>query len=251
MDKFLFRQQAEKANIPLTKAYFVETKEEAKKCFKKLGSKTAVIKASNLGSCLGVKKVTNIKELEVGFEEINKISSAGKIIEEYVEGKCYDVNGLVIKRKFYPCGVIERKFTKDKEYFVQKEMTCPTTLDKKIQKKMYLLMEKFAKYLKIHTSPVKADFLYDGNNIYMLEFSPRFHGAMSFLYLIPNTININAMEAYLRYRFNGKLQKALLREKLIDEAICRANIKGKVKSNYDISKYIISFKNKRNLVVSV
>lgn len=249
--KNIFRELAEEADMPITKGYIVRTKEEALSAFLKIGG-CAVIKAVNLSSSKGVKKVCSEEEVITGFNECSKIGGENDlIIEEYVKGTCHDVNGLVIEGKFYPCGIVDRYFVEESEYFVQKEATCPTKLNEERQKQMYSIMARFCKQLKMHTSPVKADFLFDGDKFYLLEFGPRFHGEMGFLHIIPGAINIRAMEAYLQYKFSGLLDGRLLEERIVDRAICRAEIKGNVKSNYDINKYIISFENKKPIEVYI
>ena len=250
--KDIFRQLAQEAGIPITMGYVVRTEEEALSAFKNMGKQPAVIKATDLSSCLGVKKVSSEEEVLNGFRECSKLSSEKDIIiEEYVKCTSHDVNGLVIKGKFYPCGIVDRSFMENGNYFVQEKVTCPTVLSKDLQEKMYDIMAKFCEHLKIFTSPVKADFLFDVNQFYLLEFGPRFHGEMSFLYIIPGALNIRAMEAYLKYRYCGTLDKTLLEEKIIDEAICKSEIKDLVRSNYDIEKYVISFVNKKPVEVYI
>lgn len=249
--KNIFRELAEEAGMPITKGYIARTKGEALSAFKEMG-RCAIIKATNLSSSKGVRKVRSEEEVIAGFNECCNLSDEKEvIIEEYIEGSCHDVNGLVIKEKFYPCGVVDRSFIKHSNYFAQKEITCPTALNKDIQEKMYDAMTRFCEHLKIYTSPVKADFLFDENQLYLLEFGPRFHGEIGFLHMIPGALSIRAMEAYLKYRFSGVLDEKLLEEKIIDRAICRAEIKGSVRSNYDIEKYVISFTNKEPVEIYI
>lgn len=249
--KNIFRELAGEADMPVTRGYIVRTEREALSVFRKIG-RCAVIKAINLSSNKGVKRVCSEEGVINAFKECSNLSGEKNlIIEEYVKGTCHDVNGLVIKGKFYPCGIVDRAFVEESQYFVQREATCPTVLDKERQKYMYSTMARFCKGLRIDTSPVKADFLFDGDKFYLLEFGPRFHGELGFLHMIPGALNIRAMEAYLQYRYSGILDTHLLEEKIVNRAICKAVIKGSVKSNYDINKYIISFENKKPIEVYI
>ena len=248
--KNIFRMLAEDAKMPITKSYMVKTVDEALSAFSEINKQCAVIKAIDLCSSLGVKKICSEEDVRSAFDECSALSNENQlIVEEYVEGFCYDVNGLVINGEFHPCGIVDRFFTETGNYFVQTKVTCPTKLSEKVQKEMYATMAEFCKFLKIHTSPVKADFLFDGKRYYLLEFGPRFHGEMGFLHIIPGAINIHSMEAYLKFMYSGELDKTLLEEKILDEAVCEADIKGAVKSNYDIKRYVISFKNKKDIEV--
>jgi biotin carboxylase len=250
--KNIFRELAEKAKMPITKGYIIKTEKEALDAFNKIGKPWAVIKALNLSSSLGVKKVCSKEEVLKGVKECCELSGEKNlIIEEYVKGTCHDVNGLVVNGNFYPCGIVDRDFVDEGMYFVQKEVICPTSLGKETQRQMYWTMAEFCKKLKIHTSPVKADFLFDGHKFYLLEFGPRFHGEMGFLHMIPGALNVRAMDAYLKYRYSGYLDVSLIEEKIIDRATCRAVIEGTVKSNYDINKYVISFENKKPIEVHI
>lgn len=250
--KNIFRELAEKAEMPITRGCTVTTEEEAVNAFHKIDRGCAVIKASNLSSSKGVKKICSEEDVVKGFHECSKLSGEKDlIVEEFVKGTCHDVNGLIVNGNFHPCGIVDRAFVDEGMYFVQKEVTCPTSLDKETQGQMYRTIAEFCKKLKIHTSPVKADFLFDGHKFYLLEFGPRFHGEMGFLHMIPGTLNVRAMEAYLKYRYSGYLDVSLIEEKIIDRATCRAVIEGTVKSNYDINKYVISFKNKKPIEVHI
>ncbi len=250
--KSIFRRLASEAGMPLVKGYVVSSREEAIRAFEELGTDRAVIKAVNLGSSLGVKKVRTKEELILGFDECSMLSGEGElIVEEFINGVCLDANGLVIDGRFYPCGIVHRSFVEKGDYFVQKEAVCPTALDVRVQKEMYSTMSRFSSHLGIRTSPVKADFLYDGERLYMLEFAPRFHGEMGFLHMIPGAISIRAMEAYLGFRYTGVLDESLLEERVVDRAVMRAEINGEVKSNYDIGKYVISFERREPIEVYI
>lgn len=240
--KNIFRPLAEGAGMPLTRAYLVETEQEALNAYAELGKGKAVVKAVNLSSSLGVRMAASDEEVVMAFRDCAALSAEKEfIIEEYVKGVCHDVNGLVIEGSFYPCGVVDRSFVEDGSHFVQKQATCPTSASKELQLEMYSIMARFCKHLNIHTAPVKADFLCGGDRAYLLEFAPRFHGEMGFLHVIPGAISIRAMEAYLGYRYSGVFDESLIEEKVIDSAVCRADIRGTEKSNYDIDRYVISF----------
>lgn len=250
--KNIFRPIAEEAGMPLTDGCVVRTEEEALAAYSRLGGKSAVIKAVNLGSSLGVKKVSSPEEVVSGFKECRGLSEEEElIVEGFVEGTCHDVNGLVVDGAFHPAGIVDRSFVDTGDYFVQKEVVCPTVLDEGTKVRMYSTMAAFCKRMNVHTSPVKADFLFDGQRFYLLEFAPRFHGEMGFLHMIPGATGIRAMEAYLKYRYSGSLDQGLLEERVVDRAVCTAKIDGRVESNYDIERYVISFEKKEPIEVSI
>ncbi len=250
--KHIFRKIAEGAGMPLTRGYVVSNEKEAMDAYRAIGRGSVVVKAVDLGSSLGIKKVSSEDTLRDAIKECGELTEERiLVVEEYIEGSSHDVNGLVVEGRFYPCGIVDRAFVEKGEYFVQSEIRCPTLLPKEVQREAYSIMERFCKYLDVHTSPVKADFLFDGKRLYLLEFAPRFHGEMGFLHIIPGAINIRAMEAYLRYRYDGVLDESLLEERIIDRALCRARIKGGERSNYDVRCYTISFEKKEPIEVNI
>jgi len=250
--KTIFRQLAAQAHLPLTRAHVVRTKEEAARAYSELGGRHAVLKAIDLSSSLGIRKIDSPQDLDAAFEECQGLSNENEyILEEFVDGTCHDVNGLVIAGRFYRCGIVDRSFVRDSQYFVQKEATCPTALDEHTQYQLYDTMATFSDFLGIETSPVKADFLYDGRQPYLLEFAPRFHGEMGFLHMIPGALGIGAMEAYLQYRYCGELDPHLLVQSIVDTAVCSAETTSNLKSNYDVAKYTISFGRRQDIEVSI
>lgn len=239
-DKIFFKSVMEEIGIPVVNYCVADRVDEAILFFKKINQKPAVIKATNLGSSLGVIKVSSVGEVKSAYRECSRLGKTEKVlIEEYKTGTCHDVNGLMIKNKFYPCGIIDRDFKKSSSYFVQSQMKMPSTLSEKLTREMYSILENCARRLGVVTSPVKADFLLSERKIYMMEFSPRFHGELGFLHIIPLSTGMKIMHAYLDYMYSGKVNESFLKQKYSRVVTCRADVKEHAKSNYDVRKYVI------------
>ena len=249
--KDMYRTIAQRYYAPLTPGYIVTSAPQAVKVFDELGS-DVVIKAINLCSSQGIIRVTDETDIQAAYTNCVFLSGEKTVIvEKYIEGTVHDFNGLVVDGEFHACGIVDRGFQHDTKHFIQDKTTCPTKLSVKVQNDMYFAMTKFCSDLGIVNSPVKGDFLYDGKNIYMLEFGPRFHGELGFLHIIPNAISVDAMRAYLKLNFTGRLDKSLLQEKVIDNAICRSEPSKDATSNYDIPRYTIDFDNRASISVEI
>jgi hypothetical protein len=102
------------------------------------------------------------------------------VVEEYIEGRHIDVNGMMVGGRFVPCGVVERWFCYG-PYHVPIECLAryPEWNEhdwKGIKKACYKKTEEVCKQLGITNTPIKADLKWDGSCAHIIEMSPRFHG---------------------------------------------------------------------------
>lgn len=163
-------------------------------------TKKIIFKPTDGHASKGVKIVDKKKDHLNAFNFSKKFSVSGKVIvEEYIYGTLHDINAMIIDNKFYRLGISDKTATAP-PHAVIKKIETPTKLSISDQKKMYKIFHKSCKSLNLNQGPVKGDYIRDKNGrFYLMEVSARFHGPLSTLYAIPNTLKITPFIELLRY----------------------------------------------------
>jgi len=206
---------------PIKSAYACENKNKQKKIFlkkkilspkfkifsdcKKLkknyfSTKKIVFKPNDGHASKGVQIVDKKKGFLSAFNFSKKFSNSGKVIvEEYIDGTLHDINAMLIDKKFYRLGISD-KTTATPPHAVINKIESPTKLSINDQKKLYKIFHKSCKILNLNQGPIKGDYIRDKNGkFYLMEISGRFHGPLSTLYAIPNSLCITPFIELLRY----------------------------------------------------
>jgi len=135
-----------------------------------------VVKPLKASGSQGVSVVTESDQLAAALGTACKYSSDGAVlIEEYLIGSHHDVNGLFWAGTFYPAGIGDRYFLAG-PHPVPSHGYFPSTLPDDLQEQCYQVLERGARSMGIVQGPVKADLIRQGDQLYVLEISPRFHG---------------------------------------------------------------------------
>lgn len=131
----------------------------------------------------GVASVWEQGDLAAAFESAHLFSER-VLVEEFVEGRHIDVNGLFIDGRFVPGGTLDRFFCETPYHFPV--WGCqPSSLTTTEETDTYELVEKAARSLGIGSGPVKADVIWTGRGPVLLELAPRLHGDVSSAYVAP------------------------------------------------------------------
>ena len=135
-----------------------------------------IVKPTDGQGSVGVQLVQSMDDFRVAFKEAYNWSKSKEVlIEEFIEGTHHDVNGLFWNGKFYRCGIGDRYFTPF-PYCVPKWGNFPTTLELHKVDQIYDLVQKAAHSMGIEHGPIKGDIVIRGDDIFIYELSPRFHG---------------------------------------------------------------------------
>lgn len=201
-----------------------------------------VIKPSLGSGSRGVQIVDKTSNLVESFtESLNSVNNKGQIIiEEYIQGRSIDVNGIFIENQFYPAGVLEKYETSFPDC-LPLGGNDPADISNSEEKEVYRLFEQGCRLLGITHGPVKGDLIRNNNGkYYLLEVSPRMHGDVTTSNTIPYGLKINPIKFYFKY-----LKDRILDEKLIDtnnrkyatwRVICLPP--GEIKSHADKNSHI-------------
>lgn len=219
-------------------------------------TKKIILKPTDGHASKGISIVDRKKNSLKAFNFSKNFSKSGKVIvEEYIEGTLHDINALVMNNKFYRLGISDKTATKP-PYAVINKIESPTKLLINEQKKLYKLFSKTCKSLNLNHGPVKGDYLRDKKGkFYLMEVSGRFHGPLSTLYALPNSLNITPFLELLRYLKEKKIYQHKIRTNYKNRTIITADVikkKGQISlkkkglfnkkkwtSNYDVPIYNI------------
>jgi len=135
-----------------------------------------VVKPAASSGSRGVSIISEREQLLPAFKDAVHHSDDGNfMLETYIEGTHHDVNGLFWKNEFYPCGIGDRYFTSI-PHPVPEYGFYPTSLSKKHIEGLYAFIREGARAMGIQHGPVKGDCVVRGNELFVYEISPRFHG---------------------------------------------------------------------------
>lgn len=156
-----------------------------------------------------VKKSSNYNE--VFNNTLDSVDGIGKVIlEEFIEGRSIDVNGLFIEDIFYPAGILE-KYTTEFPDCLPLGGNDPADISEKERKEVYSLFEKGCRLLGINYGPVKGDLIRSAEGYQLLEVAPRMHGDVTTCNTLPYGFGINPMKFYFKYLKDGFLNMQLIK----------------------------------------
>ena len=100
------------------------------------------------------------------------------IIEEFLKGKTYSIDCIVLKNKIKLISTSENThISKNKiDNFC---VSQPAKLDKRITNLIQSLIKKIFRKFNSYKGPITIDFIISNKKIYFLEISPHFHSASS------------------------------------------------------------------------
>ena len=156
-----------------------------------------VIKPVDSNSSKGISKIDNFNFLDKGVELAKKYSKQNKIIiEEYIKGREFSVDGYIINKKFYLLCISELKKIKNKNHFTINECAYVDNIGRKIFEKMTVSAQKIIKNFNLHNGPLLMQGIVKDDDFFVLEFSPRIGGCSKNQYIDTLTEN-NMIQLYL------------------------------------------------------
>ncbi|WP_155969937.1 ATP-grasp domain-containing protein [Streptococcus ruminantium] len=215
-DKYLRSQKFLQNNILSPKFFKVDTLNELM-MLKEDISYPIVLKPLNLSSSKGVIKVESEEKLIESFEYAKSyaITSSKKsiLVNEFIDGQEFSVEGLMINSVLYLTGISERIFEYHKysPYFVEVGDIIPADIDKSTEIQLQKLVNDAATALGISEGVVKADIIQSKlGELYVLEITPRLGGPRFGTEMIPLSNGTNILKAYIQQLLNEEVDMKLL-----------------------------------------
>lgn len=137
-----------------------------------------VVKPADSNSSKGVTMVTAANEIESAVDRAHSCSRTGEIIvEEYKEGIEYSADFFI--RDHQPTLLLTTRYYKSKVHsrqFLINQSVYPSGLSRRIEADLVTLARKISYAFGLSDGPLFLQFLVDGEDIYIIEFSARIGG---------------------------------------------------------------------------
>lgn len=109
----------------------------------------AIVKPIDRSGSRGIYKVRDLGELEIAVQNAKKVSFIDSIlVEEYIDGKEYSIEGISQKGKHKIIQVTE-KFTSGAPNFIESAHLAPARIDEELKKRIFKIIEESLTALKI------------------------------------------------------------------------------------------------------
>lgn len=215
-NKYLMREQFNKFDVPCPKHFLVHTPEEIKQHLKN-SNVPMVLKPINNSGSRGV----NLLNPNDSDDLINKYikdtfsnaSDSNLIIEEYMVGPEYSVEGISINGEYQLITVTE-KITTGPPYFVEMGHSQPALLDDKQVAEIEKVLNEAYKSLLIENSVSHAELIITDDGPKIVEVGSRLGGDNITSHLVPMSTGVNMTELVINQalgcdiKFNHSKNKA-------------------------------------------
>ena len=154
-----------------------------------------IVKPVDCNSSKGVKKVTNLQELETAFADAVRFSrTKTAIVEEFVTGEEISVDVYVENGKAHVLCVSNSDKIASSDKFVIFRGKYPAVAEGPIMDQIRSTAQKIADAFGLKDSPMLIQLMCDGSRIYVLEFSARTGGGVKYR-MIQNVSGFDVIKA--------------------------------------------------------
>lgn len=137
----------------------------------------AIVKPIDRSGSRGIYKVMDLKELEIAVRNAKKVSFIDSIlVEEYIDGKEYSIEGISQKGKHKIIQVTE-KFTSGAPNFIESAHLAPARIDEELKKRILKTIEESLTALKIENGASHSEIKVSAEgDIKIIEIAARMGG---------------------------------------------------------------------------
>lgn len=141
-----------------------------------------IVKPVDCNSSKGVKRVENLSELKLAFEDAVRFSRTNTaIIESFIDGPEVSVDVYVENGKAHVLCISNNDKIADKDKFVIFRGRCPARELDKVREPVEKTAQQIADAFGLKNTPMLIQLITDGNRVFVLEFSARTGGGTKFL----------------------------------------------------------------------
>lgn len=156
-----------------------------------------VIKPADGYSSKGVRKATNLEELQTFFAEASKISRSGiVIVEEFVEGAELTVDFQIIDGKAHLISASNTEKVDYKDRFLAFRTRYPASVSEETWERVRVIGQKIADAFKLKNTPMLVQLLTDDKRESVLEFCARTGGGSKYM-LIKTATGFDPIKAVI------------------------------------------------------
>lgn len=189
INKWKFKAIATANNIPVAQGKLFINSNHAE--IKEIKTFPVIIKPVSSSGSRGVIKCDSSEELIRQYGHVNKMFPYdGVIVEDYIEGKEYSIEGLVTGNELSIVQITE-KTTGGFPYNVELQHIQPASLSTFIEHKIQKVLCGAIKVLKLKNCAIHAEIKIFNDQVYIIEIGPRLGGGFINSHLTPWTTSVN------------------------------------------------------------
>lgn len=177
-NKELTKKKIIEANVDVPKTFYYGDFKKFKNFHEKNNLKNykkLVIKCPDQNNSIGLTILKKVNNLELKRSVINSLKfSKNVIIEEFIEGKTYSIDCIIINNNIKIVSTSENIYyskNKIKNFCIMQPSKLKKKIIEKVKKKIFKIFDK----VKNYKGPLTIDFIVNKDKIYFIEISPHFH----------------------------------------------------------------------------
>lgn len=245
-DKFQMKQRFLEGGVPCAKGRLVKSVSEVEDF-----EYPVIIKPRDNSGSRGVKLCRSKEELEASMSEAFEVSKLDTVlVEEFIEGPEYSIEGLHYDGKAEEIQFTEKKTT-EFPYNVELGHKQPANLTEEQKDSIKVIVAKIGKALKFENCPSHTELKINERGVFVIETSPRLGGDYITSTLVPLSTGINMEDMLLHIALGEKVDTTAGR---FDNAsgVCFLNLPcGKVTAIDDTINEVPSWLNVRGFSTTI
>lgn len=199
-DKFQMKQRFVEGGVPCAKGRLVKSVEETADMVYPV-----IVKPRDNSGSRGVKLCRSKEELAASMSEAFEVSKLDTVlVEEYIEGPEYSIEGLHYEGKAEVIQFTEKKTT-EFPYNVELGHKQPANLTDEQKQAIREIVAKIGKALKFENCPSHTELKINERGIFVIETSPRLGGDYITSTLVPLSTGINMEDQLLHLALGEKV----------------------------------------------
>ncbi len=192
-DKFQMKQRFMEGDVPCAKGRLVKSVNEVEDF-----EYPVIIKPRDNSGSRGVKLCRSKEELEASMNEAFEVSKLDTVlVEEYIEGPEYSIEGLHYDGKAEVIQFTEKKTT-EFPYNVELSHIQPANISEAIKQQIREIVIKIGKALNFENCPSHTELKINNRGIFVIETSPRLGGDYITSTLTPLSTGVNVEDELLK-----------------------------------------------------
>lgn len=199
-DKYQMKQRFLEGGVPCARGRLIARVEEANDLYYPL-----IVKPRDNSGSRGVKLCRNKEELQEAMQEALQYSHLDTVlVEEYIEGQEYSIEGLHYEGKSEVIQFTE-KTTTEFPYNVELAHKQPANLTEEQKNDIRELVSKIAQCMHFENCPSHTELKINERGIFIIETSPRLGGDYITSTLVPLSTGINMEDQLLNIALGEKV----------------------------------------------
>lgn len=218
-NKWMMKQRWLKDQVATPNSIHVQTLEEAEKGVAVIGLPCMVKSVDNAAS-RGSQLIKLSDELPEAFKSACNYSRTGTaLIEEYITGREYSVESIIIKGEVHIISIAERHFG-FLPFHIETAHIDPVVVSEEKYNAIKKLVVDAAKSLGIQTGPAKSDIIEDEKGFKIIEMPARLSGGFHSQYTTPLSTGMEPIKAILQMTVGDEVNMEFITPQKIGYSMC-------------------------------